>query len=52
MKAILVPIQSSSDIITNSSSEVFIINSNNDSIKELISKIKVVNNCIHDIFYF
>jgi hypothetical protein len=52
MKVILVPIQSSSDIITNSSSEVFIINTNNGSIKELISKIKTVNNCIHDIFYF
>lgn len=52
MKAKLISIQNMSDIITNSSSEVFIINSNNDSIKELISKIKSVNNCIHDIFYF
>ena len=52
MKVRLISIQSSSDIITNSSSEVFIINTNNGSIKELISKIKTVNNCIHDIFYF
>lgn len=32
-------IQSISDIITNSSSEVFVMNSNNDALKELIEKI-------------
>lgn len=52
MKVILVPIQSSSDIITNSSSEVFIIN-NDKSIEELVNKIKTDNkNIVHDIFYF
>ena len=53
MKAILLTIQSTSDIITNSSSEVFIINSENNTIKELISKIKNSNSALmHDIFYF
>lgn len=53
MKAILLTIQSTSDIITNSSSEVFIINSENNTIKELISKVKNSNSALmHDIFYF
>ena len=34
-------IQSVSDIITNSSSEVFVINSNNDALKELIKKLNI-----------
>ena len=34
-------IQSVSDIITNSSSEVFVINSNNDALKELIEKLNI-----------
>jgi hypothetical protein len=34
-------IQSISDIITNSSSEVFVINSNNDALKELIKKLNI-----------
>lgn len=37
MRRIIIPIQSISDIITNSSSEVFVINANNDSIIELIN---------------
>ena len=38
-KRFLLKIQSLSDIITNSSSEVFVMNSNNDALKELIEKI-------------
>jgi hypothetical protein len=37
----ILDIQSVSDIITNSSSEVFVINSNNDALKELIQKLNI-----------
>lgn len=43
----ILEIQSVSDIITNSSSEVFVINSNNDALKELINSLNE-----NDSYYF
>lgn len=46
----ILDIQSVSDIITNSSSEVFVINSNNDALKELIQKLNINDSCYLTFF--
>ena len=49
-KKFLFSIQSQSDIITNSSTEVFILNNENNAVEELMNE--VLSNCKHWVTFF